>query len=160
MRPPLPSHALHRQSGAALVVALILLVAITLLALASMNTASLDLIMAGNEQYRSRAFNAAEAGLEQAAHQYTTFTTSGSLSSAGSTATNDTYSYTVTPEDGLYDAADGNSQGTYKSKYFKIVSTGASAVRNANATHTEEIRMSVYDPQTYSSCDTCDDTLE
>jgi type IV pilus assembly protein PilX len=46
------------QQGAALVVGLLLLVIITLLAIAGMNTASTELIMAGNEQFR-------EAGIER-----------------------------------------------------------------------------------------------
>lgn len=59
-------HTLHRkQKGAALVVGLLLLVVITLLAIAGMNTASTELVMAGNEQFRGGAFQASEAGVEQ-----------------------------------------------------------------------------------------------
>jgi type IV pilus assembly protein PilX len=55
-----------RQSGAALVVGLILLVIITLLAISGMGTAAVELVMAGNEQYRQRAFQASGSGIEQA----------------------------------------------------------------------------------------------
>jgi type IV pilus assembly protein PilX len=56
---------LHRkQRGAALVVGLLLLLVITLLAISGMNAVSLELIMAGNEQYRQNAFQAAETGIE------------------------------------------------------------------------------------------------
>jgi type IV pilus assembly protein PilX len=55
-----------RQEGAALVVGLILLLVLTLLAISGMTTASLELQMAGNEQYQERAFQAADAGIEQA----------------------------------------------------------------------------------------------
>jgi len=57
----------HRQHerGAALVIGLILLLLLTLLAVSGMNSASLEFIMAGNEQYRANAFQAAEAGIEQ-----------------------------------------------------------------------------------------------
>lgn len=55
---------LPRQRGAALVVGLILLVIVTLLAIGGMNTAALELIMSGNEQYRQKAFEASEAGIE------------------------------------------------------------------------------------------------
>ena len=55
-----------RQSGAALVVGLILLLALTLLAISGMTTASLELLMAGNMQYQERSFQAADAGIEQA----------------------------------------------------------------------------------------------
>src|SRR5258706_11270064 len=63
-----PSSALARRSherGAALVIGLILLLMLTLLAVSGMNSASLEFIMAGNEQYRANAFQAAEAGIEQ-----------------------------------------------------------------------------------------------
>lgn len=55
-----------RQSGAALVVGLILLLVLTVLAISGMTTASLELQMAGNYQYQERAFQAADAGIEQA----------------------------------------------------------------------------------------------
>ena len=54
------------QSGAALVVGLILLLVLTLLAISGMTTASLELQMAGNDQYQERAFQFADAGIEQA----------------------------------------------------------------------------------------------
>jgi type IV pilus assembly protein PilX len=63
--PPLIAQA-RRESGAALVVGLILLLVLTLLAISGMTTASLELQMAGNEQYQKRAFEAADAGIEQA----------------------------------------------------------------------------------------------
>ena len=56
----------RRQSGAALVVGLILLLVITLFAISGMATAALELLMAGNEQYQERAFQAADAGVERA----------------------------------------------------------------------------------------------
>jgi type IV pilus assembly protein PilX len=56
----------NRQSGAALVVGLLLLLVLTILAISGMTTASLELQMAGNEQYQERAFQSAEAGIEQA----------------------------------------------------------------------------------------------
>jgi type IV pilus assembly protein PilX len=58
-------HSRKQQRGAALVVGLLLLSVLTLLAIAGMNTASTELIMAGNEQFREGAFQAAEAGVEQ-----------------------------------------------------------------------------------------------
>jgi type IV pilus assembly protein PilX len=54
----------HRQQGAALVIGLIMLMVLTLLAVSGMNTASLEFIMAGNEQYRQNAFQAAETGID------------------------------------------------------------------------------------------------
>lgn len=55
-----------RQQGAALVIGLVLLVILTLLAFAGANTASTELVMAGNEQFRRNAALAANAGVEQA----------------------------------------------------------------------------------------------
>jgi len=71
-------HAAHRlpriprttrvppQGGATLVVALALLTILTLLALAGASTATTELVMAGNEQFRRNAALAAAAGIEQA----------------------------------------------------------------------------------------------
>jgi type IV pilus assembly protein PilX len=65
--PGMRAPALHRrQSGAALVVGLLLLLVMTILAISGMTTATLELQMAGNEQYQERAFQSAEAGIEQA----------------------------------------------------------------------------------------------
>ena len=59
----------HRQSGAALVVGLVLLVVITVLAISGMNTATTELAMARNDLNYENAFQAAEAGLETALSQ-------------------------------------------------------------------------------------------
>jgi type IV pilus assembly protein PilX len=56
----------RQEQGAALVVGLILLLVLTLLAISGMTTASLELQMAGNAQYQERAFQMADAGVEQA----------------------------------------------------------------------------------------------
>lgn len=59
----------HNQSGAALVVGLLLLVVITVLAVSGMNTATTELAMARNDQNAENAFQAAETGLEAALGQ-------------------------------------------------------------------------------------------
>jgi len=56
----------HSNRGAALVVALLLLLILTLLASAGIGTSTAELIMAGNEQYRRQASDAASAGIERA----------------------------------------------------------------------------------------------
>ena len=58
-----------KQSGAALVVGLVLLVVVTVLAISGMNTATTELAMARNDQNYENAFQAAENGLEQALSQ-------------------------------------------------------------------------------------------
>src|SRR3954468_16325720 len=55
-----------KQRGAALIVGLMMLVVVTLLAVTAVSTSSTELVMAGNEQFRDRAFQAAEAGVENA----------------------------------------------------------------------------------------------
>lgn len=57
---------LPRQTGAALVVGLILLVVVTVLAISGMNTATTELAIARNDQNSEYAFQAAETGLEWA----------------------------------------------------------------------------------------------
>lgn len=52
------------ERGAALVVGLVLLMVLTVLAISAMRSATLDLTMAGNSQYRENAFQLAESGLE------------------------------------------------------------------------------------------------
>jgi hypothetical protein len=54
------------QAGAALAIGLALLALFTVLAIAGMQAAAIELLMAGNEQSRQRSFEAAEAGIEQA----------------------------------------------------------------------------------------------
>jgi type IV pilus assembly protein PilX len=54
------------QHGAALVVGLLLLLVLTILAISGVTTAVLELQMAGNQQYQERAFQRADAGIEQA----------------------------------------------------------------------------------------------
>lgn len=55
-----------REAGAALVIGLVLLVILTLLAIAGMSTATTELVMAGNEQFRRNATQAATIGIEEA----------------------------------------------------------------------------------------------
>jgi type IV pilus assembly protein PilX len=59
----------NRQQGAALVVGLILLVVVTVLAIAGMNTATTELAIARNDQNYENAFQAAETGIETALSQ-------------------------------------------------------------------------------------------
>ncbi|MCZ6585712.1 MAG: pilus assembly PilX N-terminal domain-containing protein, partial [Gammaproteobacteria bacterium] len=54
----------HDQRGAVLVVGLIILMVLTVLGVSSMNTATLELTMAGNAQFHQEAFQAAETGID------------------------------------------------------------------------------------------------
>jgi type IV pilus assembly protein PilX len=53
-----------RQRGAALVVGLVLLMVLTVLAISVVRTATLDLTMSGNAQFRENAFQLAESGIQ------------------------------------------------------------------------------------------------
>ncbi len=54
----------HSQRGAALFTALIMLIALTLVALASLGTSLLELRMSGNEEMAMSAFQSAQAGVD------------------------------------------------------------------------------------------------
>lgn len=56
----------RHQGGAALVVSLVLLMVLTVLAISTLRTSSLELLMAGNAQYRENAFQLAQSGIEAA----------------------------------------------------------------------------------------------
>lgn len=68
----------NRQTGAALVIGLILLVVVTVLAISGMNTATTELALARNDQNYENAFQAAETGIEWALAQ-------GSFNTVGTT---------------------------------------------------------------------------
>jgi hypothetical protein len=77
MRRCVPQTLPHRQRGVVLIVALVLLVAITLLSLAGISTTTLELIMATNQQARVTAFQQAEAGIDAATASLENFPVSG-----------------------------------------------------------------------------------
>lgn len=74
-----------RQSGAALIMSLVILLVLTILAITAMRTASLEERMAGNIQEATNAFQAAESGLNKGLN------TSGSLSLSGTTTNSWTF---------------------------------------------------------------------
>jgi type IV pilus assembly protein PilX len=93
------------QRGSALVVALMMLVVLTVLGITGMNIASTELVMAGGEQDRTRAFNAAEIGVERAIRN---------LDAVG-TAVGATFNTgTVDVEDSPVSAATGDAIDTYE----------------------------------------------
>ncbi len=64
--PTSTAHCTQRQTGAALVIALVLLLVLTILAFTGMNTAVTETTMANNEQFRHGASQAATGGIEAA----------------------------------------------------------------------------------------------
>ena len=120
---------------------MILLVAISMMAVSSMSTTALDLVIAGNEQYRSRAFTAAEAGIEQALNAGAYSTTTDITNPATSTGLgNDAYQYVITrPNNGAVEKPPtGYTTGTFGAVHFRITSTGTSE-RNAQAMTSQEL---------------------
>lgn len=134
----------RRQEGAALVVGLIMLVVLTILAITGMNVASTELVMAGTEQDRVRAFSAAETGIERAAR---------SLDDVDAVAGNEVTVAATAVEGGSTSAATGDVLETYETTtryrgedpvcpgtadstafHFEIESVGTAA-RGATATH-------------------------
>lgn len=58
----------RHESGAALIVGLVLLMVLTILAISVMRSATLGLTMAGNTQFRENAFQLAESGVAAVLH--------------------------------------------------------------------------------------------
>ncbi len=142
-----------RQRGAALVVGLILLLVLTLLAVTGMNTASTELIMAGNEQQQENAFQAAEIGIERALEGglFETALTENipQEDMPGSTTTH--YAMTIAPEGNPHTprpAMWGNRWDSFSTFHFQVTSVGTST-RGATTTHTQGMFViSPFDPAT------------
>jgi PilX N-terminal len=137
------------QRGAALVIASVILLIITLLGVLSLAAAALELRMSGNLQYQDRAFQAAEFAIEQALSSELlstaiTFSSPRTFPAPGAEALvpgsgTDTYAYRL-----YFDSSaggtlipGGSASGTVLVAYhFVIVGTGHSS-RGARATHTQ-----------------------
>jgi type IV pilus assembly protein PilX len=144
--------SVRRQRGAALVIGLLLLTVITLLAIGGMNSASIELVLAGNTQRQARAFQASEVGIERTVAYILTpskflpgqsTSTVNNQSIPGST---DKYSYTLVSS--LKGAAQpaiwGNSWNSFSTYHFQIDSVGTSS-RGTSTTHQQGMaRLSPY----------------
>jgi type IV pilus assembly protein PilX len=129
----------YRQQGAALVVGMLLLIVITLLAISSMNASTLELQMAGNNQFRQNSFQAAEIGIEQAM-QTTTLTTDATVTTAVTSVgagSSDTYQVSTYHSCAAKMAAPaiGFDTNLYSNYVFDATSTGNSA-RGAQSQNT------------------------
>ena len=72
-----------RQHGAALVTALVMLTVVTMLALTSLSTSTLEEKMASNSQEVNRAFQTAETGLQRAVDDDNSFNIANTVSDNG-----------------------------------------------------------------------------
>ena len=138
----------HSQRGAALVVGLVLLVVVTVLAVSGMNTATTELAMARNDQNYENAFQAAEAGLEQAIAQGS-FNTLANVALVQNVNANDSVNATIQFEnttlvpDRAFSLGAGSGISAY---HFLATATatskregvgGSATDRDASAVHTQ-----------------------
>jgi type IV pilus assembly protein PilX len=124
-----------RQRGAALVVGLILLIILTLLAISGMNTATVELVMAGNEQYRQKAFQASATGIEDALTKLATVPQTGAkVPGSGKVLNAKTGEEFSTESQYMGDDLNipGFSAGKFVGFHYEIMSTGVS-LRSASA---------------------------
>lgn len=135
-----------RQTGAALVTGLLLLLVLTILAVSGMNSASLELMMAGNEQYRQNAFQAAETGIAQSlvvgSFDPATISEPAATDAAVTGSSTDSYTATIDRQaNGLpMPAVYGFSWDSFSTYHFEITSTGAST-RNATARNVQGVAI-------------------
>jgi hypothetical protein len=131
----------RKQRGAALIIGLVLLLAVTVIGVSGMNMATLELTMAGNMQAQQAAFQAAETGIDiplglgafsTAAPSALPWTPLGD----GSYQTRSlTTCMTTTPVPDIAFSM-GTTGSTVQAWHFDIVAVGTGP-RNANATHTQ-----------------------
>jgi len=136
---------IKRQKGAALVVGLVLMMVLTLLAVSTMRTATLELLMAGNAQYKEKAFQLAETGLRDAINQLNQGTLSldttvgwqdigaliGSVDDSGDDYTVDLRFVRAGDPPPSY-----SEGGEITALYFEVTSTGRTVARNAKSVQT------------------------
>lgn len=136
-----------KQNGAALVVGLVLLVVVTVLAVSGMNTATTELAMARNDQNYENAFQAAEAGLDQALSMQP-WSTGAPMNVTQNLSGNDTFTLTiqfenssVAPADRAYSWGSGIAAlhflATSVAQSKRAGVAGAVTDRDATATHTQ-----------------------
>lgn len=144
---------MRSQRGAALVIGLILLLVLTVLAISGVNSASLEFFMAGNEQFRQNAFQAAETGIERAMVNGL-YVVGGAPTAVeninGNNTPTDAYAAVISkplgnaPQPAIW----GNSWNSFSSYHFEINSRGT-AVRNAQAANVQGVAsIAPFDSQT------------
>jgi len=110
-----------KQTGVALVIAMILLLILTVLAITGMSMSTAELVMAGNEQFHRQAFDAAGDGIEAAIAQL-----SAGASQLVAEVTAENYIATT-----RYAGDESNlpefSAGKLVGRHFEIESTGGAA---------------------------------
>jgi type IV pilus assembly protein PilX len=137
---------LSKQTGAALVVGLVLMMVLTILAISTMRTATLGLLMAANAQYKERAFQLAETGLRDAANQLNNGTlalgtTEGWQNPGAITGSVDASGDAYVVDLRFIRAGDPppsySQGGEITALYFEMTSTGRTVARNAKSVQTQ-----------------------
>lgn len=121
-----------KHRGSALIVGLLLLAILSILAISGMYTSASELLMSGNEQYRARAFEAAQTGIERAIASATFGSASTTVGETLEDA--DSYKLTIRPR-GITPPPPGYD-GTADVQHFEIESTGLS-MRGSRVTNVQ-----------------------
>ncbi len=133
------------QRGAVLVMGLVMLLVLTVLGVSGMNTATLELTMAGNTQFHQEAFQAAETGIDISIAQRNFNTVAPAILPVTplGLGTNASYSTqavatfmvnTPIPSGAAFSI--GMNTGAVAAYHFDVVAVGQGP-RNATSTHTQ-----------------------
>jgi type IV pilus assembly protein PilX len=128
-----------QQAGATLVVGLVLLLVLTVLGVSSMNTATMEVTMAGNMQFQQDSFQLAEDAIDLAITQRNFSTAGPTFVPLANTPDKDRQAITTfqvtTPVPDLAFST-GTSTGSIQAFHFDTLGVGH-ASRNATSTHTQ-----------------------
>jgi Tfp pilus assembly protein PilX len=131
-QPVLSGCRLRAVRGSALGIAMILLFILSLLAVAGMSLSTAEMVMAGNEQFRRLASDAASSGIETVVARLQGSTAEGEVSS-------DVFIATVRRA-GVETSLPQSSADKFVGQHFEIESTGHSA-RGASDVQTQGVLL-------------------
>jgi len=125
-----------RQTGATLIVGLILLLVLTVVGVSGMNTATMELTMAANTQYQQDAFQMAEDAIDIAIGQRVYRATDQPTVVDWTDNVDFDRRAETTWQENSNTMAPGSSIGVLNAFHFDVVAVGRGP-RNAVATHTQ-----------------------
>lgn len=133
-------HSRAEQSGATLIVGLVLLLVLTVVGVSGMNMATMEITMAGNAQFQQDAFQMAETAIDiQIAQRDYTTTAQTSLAPLGGNPANNRQSVTTfrltTPVPDIAFSM-GTTTSAVQAFHFDIVAVGTGP-RNATSQHNQ-----------------------
>jgi type IV pilus assembly protein PilX len=134
-----------KQSGAALIVSMVLLMVLTMLAISTMSTASMEVTMAGNKQFANNAFQLAETGNDEFIARAIVNPACANTVTPGVC---DIANTQVADMNGEYSARGdfmgdtegcpgGYSEGIFATYHFEVQSTGQTNARGASSQHAQ-----------------------